>query len=98
MVISSHKSTAEWAPLFGDETLTAAILDRLLHHSHAINIRGESYRFKDKLQQVSVNAADLPLADDATTLPAHPERAYHAAGGGRQLAGKRVAALKTGLD
>jgi len=34
--------------LNNDEALTAAILDRLIHHSHIINIQGESYRLKQK--------------------------------------------------
>ena len=32
----------------GDDTLTAALLDRLLHHAHIVQIKGESYRLKDK--------------------------------------------------
>ena len=36
-------------PIFGDITLANAILDRLLHHSHIININGKSYRLKDKI-------------------------------------------------
>ena len=38
-----------WASAFaGDQTLTAAMLDRLLHHAHIVQISGESYRLKDK--------------------------------------------------
>ena len=36
--------------LLGDSVIAAATLDRLLHHSHVLNIRGESYRLKDKRQ------------------------------------------------
>ena len=36
------------APVFGDEVLAAAILDRLLHHSHTLMIQGESYRLRQK--------------------------------------------------
>jgi hypothetical protein len=40
-----------WASVFGgDEVLTAAILDRLLHHGTVVNIRGQSYRLKEKLR------------------------------------------------
>jgi len=39
----------EWAEIFsGDAVIATAILDRLLHHSHTISIRGESYRLRDK--------------------------------------------------
>ena len=37
-----------WGQVFGDETIAAAILDRLLHHSHTLVIKGESYRLKSK--------------------------------------------------
>jgi DNA replication protein DnaC len=51
MIWTSNKGFAEWASVFaGDEVLTAAILDRLLHHGSVINIRGRSYRLRDKLQ------------------------------------------------
>ena len=48
-MLTSNKSFAEWAEVFsGDGVIATAILDRLLHHSHVISIRGESYRLKDK--------------------------------------------------
>ncbi|WP_243014651.1 ATP-binding protein, partial [Brevibacillus borstelensis] len=37
-----------WGEIFGDAVLATAILDRLLHHSHTINIKGESFRIKEK--------------------------------------------------
>lgn len=51
MLLTSNKGFTDWASVFaGDEVLTAAILDRLLHHSTVINIRGRSYRLREKLQ------------------------------------------------
>ena len=51
MIWTSNKGFSEWASVFaGDEVLTAAILDRLLHHGSVINIRGRSYRLREKLQ------------------------------------------------
>ena len=38
----------QWGTVFSDEVLAAAILDRLLHHSHTLMIQGESYRLKQK--------------------------------------------------
>ena len=38
----------DWGTIFGDPIIATAILDRLLHHSTTINIRGESYRLKDR--------------------------------------------------
>jgi DNA replication protein DnaC len=48
MVLTSNKSFAEWGEIFGDMVIATAILDRLLHHSHIVNIRGESYRLREK--------------------------------------------------
>ncbi len=48
IVLTSNKRFSEWGELIGDETLAAAILDRLLHHATTISINGESYRLKDK--------------------------------------------------
>jgi len=48
-IITSNKSFADWAELFHDPVIVTAILDRLLHHSVVINIKGNSYRLKDKI-------------------------------------------------
>ena len=57
MIWTSNKGFAEWASVFaGDEVLTAAILDRLLHHGTVVNIRGRSYRLRDKVQAGTVAA------------------------------------------
>jgi DNA replication protein DnaC len=48
LVITSNKSFSDWGEIFGDQVLATAILDRLLHHSTVINIKGESYRLKEK--------------------------------------------------
>jgi len=49
MILTSNKSIGEWDELMGDPILATAVLDRLLHHCHVINIRGNSYRLKDEL-------------------------------------------------
>ncbi|MDP2856463.1 MAG: IS21-like element helper ATPase IstB [Bacillota bacterium] len=48
IILTSNKSYGDWGTVFGDAILATAILDRLLHHSTTVNIRGESYRLKDK--------------------------------------------------
>jgi DNA replication protein DnaC len=48
IILTSNKSYADWGSVFGDPIIATAILDRLLHHSTTINIRGESYRLKDR--------------------------------------------------
>jgi len=49
MVLTSNLPFTQWAGAFADDqTLTAAMLDRLLHHAHIVQISGDSYRLKDK--------------------------------------------------
>ena len=49
MVLTSNLPFTQWAGAFADDqTLTAAMLDRLLHHAHIVQITGESFRLKDK--------------------------------------------------
>ncbi|MXX16511.1 MAG: AAA family ATPase [Gammaproteobacteria bacterium] len=48
IILTSNKSFLDWGEIFGDTVLATAILDRLLHHSTTINIKGESYRIKEK--------------------------------------------------
>ena len=48
IILTSNKGFADWGELLGDNVIATAILDRLLHHSYVLNIRGESYRLKDK--------------------------------------------------
>jgi DNA replication protein DnaC len=48
MLITSNRSVAEWGTVFADPVVATAILDRLLHHSHVLTIRGDSYRLPAK--------------------------------------------------
>jgi DNA replication protein DnaC len=48
IILTSNKRFSEWGELIGDETLAAAILDRLLHHATTFSINGPSYRLKEK--------------------------------------------------
>ena len=45
-VLTSNKSFEEWGEIFGDEVMAAALIDRLLHHCHIVNIRGNSFRMR----------------------------------------------------
>ena len=47
-----------WGEVFGDRVIATAILDRLLHHSVTLNIRGNSYRLKEKLKAGLVRAEE----------------------------------------
>ena len=49
IVLTSNLPFTQWASAFADDqTLTAAMLDRLLHHAYIVQISGESYRLRDK--------------------------------------------------
>lgn len=57
ILITSNRSVAEWGEVFGDNVIATAILDRLLHHSQVITIKGESYRLKEKRRSGLVKPA-----------------------------------------
>ena len=46
-VLTSNKGFEEWGSIFGDDVMASALIDRLLHHCHIVNIRGNSYRMKN---------------------------------------------------
>ena len=48
ILITSNQSLTGWGQVFGDQVIATAILDRLLHHSTIINIKGESFRLREK--------------------------------------------------
>jgi DNA replication protein DnaC len=51
IIITSNRAFKEWPKIFNnDSTLTAAILDRLLHHADTVIIEGKSFRMKDQLE------------------------------------------------
>ncbi len=53
LIITSNKSFSQWEELFGDPIIATAILDRLLHHSKIINIKGDSYRMNQHKKETS---------------------------------------------
>ncbi len=51
MVVTTNLRFADWTQVFGDERLTAALLDRLTHRAHILEFTGESYRFRQRMQR-----------------------------------------------
>ena len=47
-IYTSNKSFSEWDEVLGDSVMATAVLDRILHHCTVINIKGESYRLKER--------------------------------------------------
>jgi len=50
-IFTSNKSFGEWGEIFGDHVIAAAVLDRILHHCTTLNIKGDSYRLKERRRQ-----------------------------------------------
>lgn len=44
LLVTSNRSVSEWGDVFGDNVVATAILDRLLHHSTVVTLRGDSYQ------------------------------------------------------
>lgn len=61
-VLTSNKSLEEWGDVLGDDVMAAALIDRVRHHCHLVNIRGNSYRMREhsELWQSLQPAAETP--------------------------------------
>jgi DNA replication protein DnaC len=46
--LTTNQVVTQWGGVFGDDVLAAAILDRLLHHSHTLMLQGDSWRLRQK--------------------------------------------------
>jgi DNA replication protein DnaC len=66
-VLTSNKSFEEWGEVFGDEVMAAALIDRVLHHCHIVNIRGNSYRMRHHTDLWQ--ALQTPASDDGGSSP-----------------------------
>ena len=71
LLITTNQLVTQWGTVFGDEVLAAAILDRLLHHSHTLMIQGDSYRLKQKRKAGLIPAVPHPQG----ALAGEPARA-----------------------
>ena len=71
MLITSNRSVAEWGTVFADPVVATAILDRILHHSHVLTIRGDSYRLRAKRKSglIKPPAGDRPPVGSASLRP-----------------------------
>jgi len=65
LLLTSNRPVGEWGTVFGDPVVATAILDRLLHHSHVVTIRGDSYRLREKRRS--------GLLQKAGAAPTNPE-------------------------
>ena len=81
IIITSNKSFTDWGEIFGDQVMATAILDRLLHHSTVISIKGDSYRLKEKKkagmlekQRARKEETDTETAEKKETEPLKAEK------------------------
>jgi len=51
LIVTSNLEFAKWTSVFGDDQLTVALLDRLTHHCHILEMNGDSYRFRESLKR-----------------------------------------------
>ena len=58
VILTSNRSFSQWNEIFGDPVIATAILDRILHHSTTINIKGNSYRLKEKVKAGLLTGAE----------------------------------------
>jgi len=70
LIVTSNKSFIDWGEIFNDQVLATAILDRLLHHATTLNIKGESYRLREKRRAglLSRTSEAKPEAEEVTTV------------------------------
>lgn len=64
LILTSNKSFLDWGEIFQDHVLATAILDRLLHHATTLNIKGESYRLKEKRRAGLLGQAPQPQPEE----------------------------------
>lgn len=64
LIVTSNKSFLDWGEIFNDHVIATAILDRLLHYSTTLNIKGESYRLKEKRKAGLLGRPEPPQEED----------------------------------
>jgi DNA replication protein DnaC len=68
LIVTSNKSFLDWGEIFQDHVLATAILDRLLHHATTLNIKGESYRLKEKKRAGLLGQTPQPQPEEVTAV------------------------------
>lgn len=68
-VLTSNKGFEEWGEVLGDEVMAAALIDRVLHHCHLVNIRGNSYRMRQHTDLYRALQSDVENTAEAGRPP-----------------------------
>ncbi|MFQ5890956.1 MAG: ATP-binding protein, partial [Gemmatimonadota bacterium] len=69
VLLGKIKGFEEWGEILGDEVMAAALIDRLVHHCHIVNIRGNSYRMRHHAELSKALLFSEPPRKDS-----HPKR------------------------
>jgi DNA replication protein DnaC len=64
LILTSNRSFSQWNEIFGDTVIATAILDRILHHSTTVNIKGNSYRLREKVKAGLLTGPELEKGGD----------------------------------
>jgi DNA replication protein DnaC len=70
-VLTSNKGFEQWGEILGDDVMAGALIDRLMHHCHVVNIRGNSYRMRE---HTDLWHAISSKNEDQTTSPRRPRK------------------------
>jgi len=68
ILLTSNRAVGEWGTVFGDPVVATAILDRLLHHSHVLTIRGERYRLREKRRAGLLGTTGAPAPPSTSSI------------------------------
>jgi len=68
-VLASNKGFEEWGEVLGDEVMAAALIDRVLHHCHLVNIRGNSYCMREHMELYRALHSDVENSAEAVRPP-----------------------------
>jgi len=66
ILITSNRVVGDWGTALGDQVVATAALDRLLHHSHVLTIRGDRYRRRTKRRSGALKVAPAPALAEAS--------------------------------
>ena len=79
-VLTSNKGFEEWGEILGDDVMAAALIDRVLHHCHMVNIRGNSYRMREHTDLYRALQSDVDQSTESSPLPRKSRRGVSRAG------------------
>ena len=71
-VVTSNLPFNEWTSVFGSERLTGALLDRLTHHVHILEMNGDSYRLNQSKRRPRPTSSDTPADNPIPSLMPKP--------------------------